>query len=532
MKFLRIALICLTILSGFIGIILWVTAMYGYYNDDGNVIAIITLFSGSIVALSFVNQLIEKHKESTIQSFFKLIDCYNEMIDDLSVSHINQDKNHEWVYKKRCFIVFKIQLKYIYLHIKDLSSQLNLLLTQEEVKQIAVTILYHGIDEYNKEELLSIICNSDKNEKMSNKHNIAALLNKLLVLKETVKEKIRFGRTNMTSLSAYLQNLYHAVNLIDSDELLSKKEKQRYADILKAQLSAPELYIIKMIHYYLITPRNPDLRSTCDKFETKYSLYEALPEYYISAALSDNYKYSETATIAKLTITIMKNLKQLFMLCLFGMISIGASAQGWHQCDVNQDGEVDVSDITALANYILDPRIPLTGISLNEKSVSLKVNETKQLSCSFSPQDATNKNVVWESSDNSVVSVSNSGLMKALKAGQATVKVTSEEGGYVDNCNVTVYNFDITQYISMARTGTSISVTNYGTRYSVTFTIKNSSSETIHIVSLAGVTDGVAQDLKGGNSVSITLSGSTSYIQNYYQTLVYTYNGTQYSLQG
>ena len=72
----------------------------------------------------------------------------------------------------------------------------------------------------------------------------------------------------------------------------------------------------------------------------------------------------------------------------------------------------------------------------------------------------------------------------------------------------------------------------WGSRYGVTFKITNSSPETIHLVSLAGVTDGVSQDLGGGESVEITLSSSSPSIQNNQQTLVFTFNGKQYSING
>ena len=54
----------------------------------------------------------------------------------------------------------------------------------------------------------------------------------------------------------------------------------------------------------------------------------------------------------------MKALKQLFLLCLICMMSIGASAQEWHQCDANHDGVVDVADITTVATYILTGELP------------------------------------------------------------------------------------------------------------------------------------------------------------------------------
>lgn len=141
----------------------------------------------------------------------------------------------------------------------------------------------------------------------------------------------------------------------------------------------------------------------------------------------------------------------------------------------------------------------------------------------------TNQIITWESSNPSVASIDNTGLIKAIGKGITTITATTADG--LHNCQCVVTVKDITDCVSMMRTGTSTSISTWGSRYSVTFKITNSSSETIHIVSLAGVTDGVGQDLKGGQSIEITIASSTAAIQNYQQTLIYTYNGKQYSLK-
>ncbi len=89
---------------------------------------------------------------------------------------------------------------------------------------------------------------------------------------------------------------------------------------------------------------------------------------------------------------------------------------------------------------------------------------------------------------------------------------------------------NITDYVTVSRTGQGTTLTGGGVYYTVTFSINNSSTETIHLVSLAGVT--IDKDLEAGETYSITLQGSTAYIQNYYQELVFTYNGKSYSVKG
>ena len=89
---------------------------------------------------------------------------------------------------------------------------------------------------------------------------------------------------------------------------------------------------------------------------------------------------------------------------------------------------------------------------------------------------------------------------------------------------------NITDYVTVSRTGNSTSIINGSAKYGVSFSIKNSSTETIHLTSLAGVE--INKDLKAGETYSISLEGTTSYIQNYKQELLFTYNGKSYSVKG
>ncbi len=69
--------------------------------------------------------------------------------------------------------------------------------------------------------------------------------------------------------------------------------------------------------------------------------------------------------------------------------------------------------------------IPVESVELNESSITLTVDETQTLEATVSPDDATNKNVTWESSDEAVATVSNAGLVTAVGAGDATITCKS-----------------------------------------------------------------------------------------------------------
>lgn len=72
--------------------------------------------------------------------------------------------------------------------------------------------------------------------------------------------------------------------------------------------------------------------------------------------------------------------------------------------------------------------IPLESVAIEEQNVQLKINEEKQLTILYNPNDTTDdKTAVWSSSDESVVKVSEDGKITGLKVGTATITVTVGE---------------------------------------------------------------------------------------------------------
>ena len=84
---------------------------------------------------------------------------------------------------------------------------------------------------------------------------------------------------------------------------------------------------------------------------------------------------------------------------------------------------------------------PVTSIYLNTTSLSMEALSTYQLTATAYPNDAYDKSVKWESSDTSVATVSEDGLVTAVGKGTATIKATSTAVSSVSrSCTVTVTN--------------------------------------------------------------------------------------------
>ena len=80
----------------------------------------------------------------------------------------------------------------------------------------------------------------------------------------------------------------------------------------------------------------------------------------------------------------------------------------------------------------------VTSIALNYTSAQLEVEDTFNLTATISPSNASNKNVSWSSSDNTIVSVDQNGLCTALQIGTAVIKAESVDGASSATCSITV----------------------------------------------------------------------------------------------
>ena len=80
--------------------------------------------------------------------------------------------------------------------------------------------------------------------------------------------------------------------------------------------------------------------------------------------------------------------------------------------------------------------IEIDTISLDEESVNIKVGSSIILKTSITPTNATNKNIIWSSSNTNILEVID-GYVKAKKAGTAVVFATTSNGKQA-KCTITV----------------------------------------------------------------------------------------------
>ena len=86
---------------------------------------------------------------------------------------------------------------------------------------------------------------------------------------------------------------------------------------------------------------------------------------------------------------------------------------------------------------------PTYGITLNTTTLDLKVDGTQQLSATVTLPEGQDQTVIWTSSDDSIATVSDSGLVTGVASGSATITASVQDKTYSATCAVTVTETEV-----------------------------------------------------------------------------------------
>mgnify|MGYP000963065573 FL=1 len=89
-----------------------------------------------------------------------------------------------------------------------------------------------------------------------------------------------------------------------------------------------------------------------------------------------------------------------------------------------------------------DP-VAVTGVKLPFTALTQKIGTSFTLVATIEPANATNKAVTWSSSNSTVASVTNMGVVQAKAAGTADITVSTADGGHTATCSFTVTTEDV-----------------------------------------------------------------------------------------
>lgn len=97
----------------------------------------------------------------------------------------------------------------------------------------------------------------------------------------------------------------------------------------------------------------------------------------------------------------------------------------------------DDGGFTASCTVTVTPK-RVTGVTLDQTAATVYETESITLTATVNPTDATDKAVVWSSSDEAIATVDQSGKVSGISYGDATITVTTVDGGHTASCVVSV----------------------------------------------------------------------------------------------
>lgn len=270
----------------------------------GFVGTIFSLTGTLVVAYTFVmqfrqsNQMFEEQnkqnrKSEATNNFFKMIDCYNTIIEEMKLP--NQISVRLIFSQLRRIINERSAV------IRELSSFKNMATDKSQAYNFAYIISYYrdpsranavldGLFEFFHTP--SYFPQLDEVQKKNDRRNI-----KRIVSEFSAKTKTdRFLSYDCHEyLSHYFRTIYSAIQIVDSDSDLIPAEKRKLISILRSQLSNSELYLLDL-HVRSGVDRAINYR--WEEFIDSYELFSSIPKGYLYCdRFNENVERKNTAFI-------------------------------------------------------------------------------------------------------------------------------------------------------------------------------------------------------------------------------------------
>ena len=147
--------------------------------------------------------------------------------------------------------------------------------------------------------------------------------------------------------------------------------------------------------------------------------------------------------------------------------------------------------------------VSLKSISISS-SIEINEGETKKINVTYTPSNATNKKISWKSSNTGIVIVDDSGNIKGIAPGTATLTATSNDGNHIATSKITVLEIDKSvKSISLNKTELKLKVGETET-LTVSFTPTTAENKEVTWSSnnddIIQIKDGIVKALKPGTA--------------------------------
>jgi gliding motility-associated-like protein len=187
------------------------------------------------------------------------------------------------------------------------------------------------------------------------------------------------------------------------------------------------------------------------------------------------------------------------------------------------------------ASAVVNIIVPATGITLSPPALTLAAGgATGTLTASVMPANATNKNVIWSSSNNGVASVAN-GVVTPLAMGDCIITATTQDGGFSANATITVTGMPMigtkSNGVNQPNGSTvTFGTTEIGTERNRTIEVFNSGTAPLEIINILVTGDfslasAIPTRINENTSESLTIRFSPTALGERRGTLTFLSNG-------
>lgn len=116
-----------------------------------------------------------------------------------------------------------------------------------------------------------------------------------------------------------------------------------------------------------------------------------------------------------------------------GKITAAGAGSATITAKTKDGGKTATASVTVKAGTVA-----VTGVTIDKDKLDLEPGEKAALTATVAPENATNRDVEWSSSDNKVATVDAKGVVTAVGPGTATITVKTKDGGKTAKVTVTV----------------------------------------------------------------------------------------------
>lgn len=105
--------------------------------------------------------------------------------------------------------------------------------------------------------------------------------------------------------------------------------------------------------------------------------------------------------------------------------------------------------------------VPVKGISLNKRYITIKLEESKEVNAIINPINSTNKSVKWSSDNLKVASIDENGVITGVGYGRALITATTEDGSFKASSEVVVASYNMPNYEYLRETNSKTGIPSF-----------------------------------------------------------------------